>query len=172
MRSCFPALLAVLLAPPLIAAAQEGPAREVDESVSVPQLSCTAGPYRPRLPVSYRALRKLAKLKREKLHDAEDSGGHKTEHRSLRFVGLELFIITKSNKPDQYILSAAILTTPAWRFGGQLRVGAPAHAALKGLPLKRISPDAEIELNGDADSIRITFAGGRVQEVEYDCHTE
>jgi hypothetical protein len=113
----------------------------------------------------------MAQLKREKIHDVEDFGEYKTEHRSLRFVGLELFIVTQSNQPDRYVLSGAIITTSAWRFGGQLRVGAPARAALRGFPVKRVSRDAEVELNGEADSIRVTLAGGRVQEIEFDCYT-
>jgi hypothetical protein len=148
------------------------PLHATEEVAYVEKLSCTSGPYRIKLPPSYQALRRLAKLKREKTHDVEDHGAYQAQYRSLRFVGLELFVVTFSNKPDRYVLSAAILTTPAWRLGGQLRVGAPAHAALRGLPVKKLPADAELELRGKTDSIRVTLAGGRVQEVEYECHTE
>lgn len=168
------ALLLVLAASPALAQRSAAPAFEVpsagtEESLAVAKLSCTNGPWRIKLPQSYKGLRSMAKLKREKMHGEEDLGTHRAQHRSLRFVGLELFVVTHSNKPDRYVLSGAVITTPAWRLAGPLRVGAPAAAALKGLPLKQFSPDAEIELQGDADTIRLTLAGGRIQEVEYDC---
>lgn len=168
------ALLLVLVPCTVLAQRSAAPAFEIpaegtEESLAVAKLSCTSGPWRIKLPSSYRALRSLAKLKREKLHGEEDAGTYRAQHRSLRFVGLELFVVTHSNKPDRYVLSGAVITTPAWRLAGPLRVGAPAGTAFKGLELKELAPDAEIELTGEADTIRITLAGGRIQEVEYDC---
>jgi hypothetical protein len=139
-------------------------------STYVEKLSCTSGPYRVKLPRSYKAVRALAPLKRERVLRTEDHGTYKANYRELRFNGLELIVVTLSHKPNEYILSKAVLSSPAWKIGGQLRVGSAAKSALRGLPVKDFSPDAEIDLAGDSDSIRVTLANGRVQEVDYDCY--
>jgi hypothetical protein len=63
------------------------------------------------------------------------------------------------------------ITGPKWKIGGQFRVGHPAKSALRGIPVKELAPDSEIELSGDGDSIIVTFTGGRVEDVQYVCHT-
>ena len=138
----------------------------------VADLSCTSGPYRVRLPKTYKALRVLAPLKRERVLQKEDEGTHTVTYRELRFNGLELEVVTYSNKPNQYVLSSAVLSTSAWRIGGQLRVGTAARIALKGLATQPYPNDGEYEFNGDADSIRVTLPRGRVLDIEYSCGTE
>ena len=102
----------------------------------------------------------------------EDQGTHTVTHRELRFNGLELELVTFSNKPNQYVLSKAILSSPNWKIGGQLRVGSPAKAALNGLQAKDLPKDGELEFSGDKDSIRVNLATGRVLDVEYTCSRE
>ena len=145
---------------------------EAKAQTYVADLSCTTGPYRVRLPKTYKALRVLAPLKRERVLQKEDEGTHTVTYRELRFTGLELEVVTYSNKPNQYVLSSAVLSTPAWRIGGQLRVGTAAKIALKGLAKQGVPSDGEMEFNGDTDSIRVTLARGRVLDVEYSCGTE
>ena len=138
----------------------------------VAELSCTSGPYRVRLPKSYKAVRGLGTLRRDRVLKTEDQGTHTATHRELRFNGLELELVTFSNKPNQYVLSKAILMSPSWKIGGQLRVGSPAKAALRGLQAKDLPREGELEFSGDTDSIRVNLARGRVLDVEYSCHTE
>jgi hypothetical protein len=145
---------------------------EANAQTYVADLSCTTGPYRVRLPKTYRALRVLAPLKRERVLQKEEQDGHTTVYRELRFNGLELELVTYSNKPNQYVLSSAVLSTAAWRIGGQLRVGTAARIALKGLAPQPYPNDGELEFNGDADSIRVTLSRGRILDVEYSCATE
>jgi hypothetical protein len=145
---------------------------EAQAQTYVAELSCTSGPYRVRLPKTYRALRFLAPLKRERVLQKEDQGEHTVAYRELRFNGLELEVVTYSNKPNQYVLSSAVLSTPSWRIGGQLRVGTAARIALKGLARPPYPSDGELEFNGDADSIRVTLSRGRILDVEYSCATE
>lgn len=145
---------------------------EANAQTYVADLSCTTGPYRVKLPKTYRALRFLAPLKRERVLQKEEQDGHTVTYRELRFSGLELEVVTDSDKPNQYVLSSAVLSTPAWRIGGQLRVGTSARIALKGLVRQAVPPDGELEFNGDADSIRVTLSRGRVLDVEYSCATE
>jgi hypothetical protein len=130
-------------------------------------VSCTSGPYRVKLPSSYKALRGLGHLRRERVLKTEDAG----THRELRFNGLELVVVTPADKPSQYQLSSAILTTRNWRIAGPLRVGASANIALRGL-LKNPPKDGEVEFTGDKDSIRVNLARGRVLDVEYSCSGE
>ena len=137
----------------------------------VAQLSCTSGPYRVRLPKSYKALRTLGQLRRERVVRTEEQGTHTVTHRELRFNGLELVVVTSSNQPNRYLLSRAILSSPAWRIGGQLRVGNPAKSALRGLQEKELPKEGELEFRGDTDAIRVNLAAGRVLDVEYSCHT-
>lgn len=136
----------------------------------VAELSCTSGPHRVRLPKSYKALRTLGQLRRERVVKTEDQGTHTVTHRELRFNGLELGVVTSSDKPNQYLLSKAILSGPSWKIGGPLRVGSPARAALKGLQAKDLPRDGELEFSGDKDSIRVNLAAGRVLDVEYSCY--
>jgi hypothetical protein len=145
---------------------------EANAQTYVADLSCTTGPYRVRLPKTYRALRVLAPLKRERVLQKEDEGAYTVTYRELRFNGLELEVVTYSNKPNQYVLSSAVLSTAAWRIGGQLRVGTAARIALKGLAPQPYPNDGELEFNGDADSIRVTLSRGRILDVEYSCATE
>lgn len=128
------------------------------------QVSCTSGPYRVKLPTSYKALRGLGHLRRERVLKTEDTG----THRELRFNGLELVVVTPADKPNQYQLSRAILTTRNWTIAGPLRVGTSASIALRGL-LKNPPKDGEVEFTGDKDSIRVNLARGRVLDVEYSC---
>lgn len=130
-------------------------------------VSCTSGPYRVKLPQSYKAVRGIGHLKRERVLKTDDNG----TQRELRFNGLELVVVIPSDKPNQYRLSKAILTTPNWRIAGPLRVGAPANSALRGL-LRDPPKDGEVEFTGDSDSIRINLARGRVFDVEYSCSAE
>jgi hypothetical protein len=141
------------------------------ETIQVPDLSCTKGQYRAKLPASYKALRGMGQLKRERTTGATDHGTYKAYARELRFVGLEVIVVTFSNS-DRYVLSRMTITAPKWKIGGQFRVGSPAKAALRGIPIKDLDADAEIELSGDGDSILVTFTGGRVEGVEYSCHTD
>lgn len=138
----------------------------------VKALSCTTGPYRLKLPGNYRALRALGSIKREKTLRVEDSAGGKSELRSLRFKGLEFVVVLDSRKPNAYQVVTATFSSPNWRIAGPLRVGAPASTALKGMGLPSVPRDAELELEGDADSVRVTVLAGRVQQVEYDCGGE
>jgi hypothetical protein len=101
----------------------------------------------------------------------EELGTHTVTHRELRFNGLELVVVTSSNKPNQYLLSKAILSSPAWKVGGQLKVGSAAKSALRGLQEKDLPKEGELEFRGDSDSIRVNLAAGRVLDVEYSCHT-
>lgn len=133
----------------------------------VAAVSCTSGPYRVKLPNSYKALRTLGHLRRERVLKTGDEG----THRELRFNGLELVVVTPAGKPNQYQLSKAILTTPSWRIAGPLRVGTSASIALRGL-LKNPPREGELEFNGDKDTIRVSLARGRVFDVEYSCSAE
>jgi len=145
---------------------------EAKAQTYVADLSCTSGPFRVKLPKSYKALRVLAPLKRERVLQKEEQDGQTTVYRELRFNGLELEVVTYSNKPNQFVLSSAVLSTPSWRIGGQLRVGTAARIALKGLAAPPYPSDGELEFNGDSDSIRVTLSRGRILDVEFSCATE
>lgn len=140
--------------------------------MQVKSVSCTTGLYRLKLPPTYRALRALGPVKREKTLRVEDSGVGKTEIRSLRFKGLEFVVLIDSRKPNAYQVVTATFSSPSWRIAGPLRVGAPAAVALKGMGLGSLPRDAEIGVEGDGDSIVVTVLAGRVQQVEYDCGGE
>ena len=135
----------------------------------VAALSCTSGPYRLNLPKSYKAVRRLGYLRRERVLKTEDQGTYTITHRQLRFNGLELVLLTASNKPNRYAVSKAVVSSRAWRIAGPLRVGSPAHRALRGLQAKNVPKEGELEFAGDTDSIRVTLAAGRVLDVEYSC---
>jgi hypothetical protein len=141
---------------------------EEEVSAYAKNVSCTTGPYRIKLPKSYRALKRLAVLKRERLLREEGDGAI----RELRFVGAELVVFTSREKPDHFTLARATFTTSKWRIMGPLRVGAPAALAVKGLEVKPLPRFGEITLEGDGDAILLTVAGGRVQEIDYECGTE
>jgi hypothetical protein len=138
----------------------------------VAEVSCTKGPYRLKLPKSYKALRALAPLRREKVLGKEDRDGYTVTYRELRFTGLELEVVTFSNDPSRYLVSSAVLSTPAWKIGGQLRVGSPAKSALRGLARDELPKEGELEFSGETDSIHVTLAAGRVLDVEYSCNTD
>ena len=138
------------------------------QSYNVADLSCTKGPYRLKLPKSYRAVRGLGTIRRDRVLKIEDHGTYTATHRELRFNGLEIELVTFSNQPGRYVLTKAIISTPNWRIGGQLRVGAPAKAALRGLA-REAPRDGELEFSGDGDSLRVALAAGRVLDVEYSC---
>lgn len=126
--------------------------------------SCTAGPYKLRLPKSYKALRGIGTLRRERVQNA----GNGMEERELRFNGLELVVLAPAGKSD-YVVQKAIVTTPNWRIAGPLRVGTAARIALKGLKPSALPADGELEFAGDKDSIRVSLARGRVLDFEYTC---
>jgi hypothetical protein len=168
VRLLLPALLAGLLAAGGAAAQPE----EEEVAAYAKQVSCTSGPYRVKLPKSYRALKRMALLKREKVLEEEDQGERTLVSRELRFVGAELVVFTTSDRPDRYTLARATFTTAKWRIMGPLRVGAPAGLALKGLPVKPVPRYGEVTIEGDEDAILLTVAGGRVQEIDYECGTE
>ena len=135
----------------------------------VSAVSCTSGPYRLNLPKSYKAVRGLGQLQRERVLKTEDHGTHTISHRELRFNGLELVLVTASNKPNQYAVSKAVLSSRTWKITGQLRVGTPAKTALRGLYARDLPREGELEFEGDTDSIRVALAAGRVLDVEYSC---
>ena len=132
------------------------------------QVSCTSGPYRLQLPKTYKALRTMGQLRRERVLKTAESG----VLRELRFNGLELEVVTPPSKPNQYLVSRAIVTTRAWRIAGPLRVGTPARGALKALQPKSVPNDGEVELNGEGNSVRVNVARGRVLDFEYSCNSD
>jgi FKBP-type peptidyl-prolyl isomerase-like protein len=132
------------------------------------QVSCTSGPYRLQLPKTYKALRTMGQLRRERILKTDESG----VLRELRFNGLELEVVTPPSKPNQYVVSRAIVTTRTWRIAGPLRVGTPVRGALKALQPKSVPNDGEVELNGEGDSIRVNVARGRVLDFEYSCNSD
>jgi hypothetical protein len=132
------------------------------------QVSCTSGPYRLQLPKTYKALRTMGYLRRERVLQTEENG----VLRELRFNGLELEVITPPDKPNQYVVSRAIVTTRAWRIAGPLRVGTPARSALKALQPKTVPSEGELELGGEGDSIRVNVVRGRVLDFEYSCNSD
>ena len=141
------------------------------QSYTVADLSCTKGPYRLKLPKSYRAVRGLGTIRRDRVLKIEDRGAYTATHRELRFNGLEIELVTFSNEPGRYALTKAIITTSNWRIAGALRVGAPARSALRGLANE--SPrDGELEFSGATDSLRVNLAAGRVLDVEYSCQPD
>lgn len=162
-----PALLAAALAMAASAAAAQAPE---DVVTQVKAVSCTAGPYRLKLPPTYRALRTLGPIKREKTLRVEEGG--KTELRSLRFNGLEFVVLVDPRKPNAYQVVTATFSNSRWRLAGPLRVGTPLATALKGLNLTGVPRDAELTLEGEADSILLTVLAGRIQQIEYDCGGE
>ena len=129
--------------------------------------SCTAGPYRLKLPKSYKALRAIGQLRRERVVKTEDSG----VQRELRFNGLELVVLTSPDKPGEYAVSRAVVSAPSWKIAGPLRVGTSARTALKGLQPKALPSEGELEFTGETDSIRVTLSRGRVLDFEYSCST-
>jgi hypothetical protein len=167
------ALRLLLLALALLAAKQAAAQPEEEEiSLRSSQVSCTSGPYRIKLPKTYSALRRMAVLKREKSLGEEHARGETVTARELRFVGLEMVVYTSSGKPNQFQLARATFTTPKWRIMGPLRVGAPASLALQGLRPRDLPRFGEVTLEGEHDSILLTVAGGRVQEIDYECATD
>ena len=130
--------------------------------------SCTSGPYRLKLPKSYKALRGIGTLLRERVRTTDD----KMTQRELRFNGLELVVLSPSDKPNEYVVSSAVVSTARWKISGPLRVGTSAKIALKGLQPKAPPSDGELEFNGDKDSIRVTLQRGRVLDFEYSCSTD
>ena len=160
--------LAALAAGLLVLGSAAAQPEEEQVTAYAKQVSCTSGPYRVKLPKSYRALKRMALLKREKVLSEEPDGST----RELRFVGAELVVFLSAERPDQYTLARATFMTAKWRIMGPLRVGAPASLALKGLPVKPVPRYGEITIEGDEDAILLTVAGGRVQEIDYECGTE
>lgn len=142
------------------------------EASAQAQLSCTSGPYRLTLPKSYKAVRGLGTLRRERVLKTEDHGTHTVTHRELRFNGLELELATSSAEPSRYVLSRAIVSSRSWRIAGPLRVGAPGTSALRALRPKELPRDGELEFSGDTDSLRVVLAAGRILDFEYSCKSD
>jgi hypothetical protein len=130
--------------------------------------SCTSGPYRLTLPKSYKALRGIGTLLRERVRTTDD----KMTQRELRFNGLEVVVLTSADKPNQYVVSRAVVSGRNWRISGPLRVGTTAKVALKGLQPRQLPSHGDLEFNGDKDSIRVTLAHGRILDFEYSCATD
>jgi hypothetical protein len=149
----------------LIVAALAATAVEANAQSKAAEPSCTAGPYKLKLPKSYKALRGIGTLRRERVQSA----GIGVEQRELRFNGLELVLLNPVGKPNDYTVQKAIVTTPNWRIAGPLRVGTEARSALKGLKPKALPRDGELEFSGEKDSIRVSLARGRVLDFEYSC---
>jgi hypothetical protein len=155
---------ALLIAATLVLASFDARA----QSYSVADLSCTKGPYRLKLPKSYKGVRGLGAIQRDRVMRIEDHGTYTITHRELRFNGLEIELMTFSNEPSRYVVTRAIITTSNWRIAAPLRVGAPAKSALRGLANE--SPrDGELEFSGGGDSVRVALAAGRIFDLEYSC---
>jgi hypothetical protein len=162
----------MMLVPLLISAALATAAADAGaQSKAVAEPSCTSGPYRLQLPKSYAAVRRLGTLRRDRIVKTEDLGTHTLTYRELRFNGLELELVTSSDKPNQYVVSRAIVSSRAWRIGGPLRVGASVKTALKGLKATDLTSDREMEFSGEKDSIRVNVARSRILDFEYLCST-
>ena len=154
----------------IAALALADPAASAGKPAHDAQPNCSTGPYAVKLSKSYKAVRKLAPIKKEGLLKTEDRGRYKAEYHLLSFDGLELIVITISNAPDRYVLSSATVTSPNWNLTGRFRVGNSAAFALQGLPVKSIQANGEVSLGDGKDSIRLTLYGGHIKQIDYDCH--
>jgi hypothetical protein len=151
----------------LLLAAAGFTALEARADTSSPGLSCTSGPYRLKLPKSYKALRGIGTLRRER---AQNNGD--TIQRELRFNGLELEVLSPSAKPNEYVVSSVVVSSANWRIAGPLRVGTSAKIALKGLKPKQLPANGELEFAGEKDSVRVTLSRGRILDFEYSCSND
>jgi hypothetical protein len=129
-----------------------------------PALSCTSGPYRLKLPKSYKALRGIGTLRRERVQNNGDM-----TQRELRFNGLELVVLSPSDKLNEYAVLSAVVSSANWKIAGPLRVGTSARIALKGLRPKELPSEGELEFTGEKDSVRVTLSRGRILDFEYSC---
>jgi hypothetical protein len=152
---------ALLLIAALFAAAATG----ANAQGKTAEASCTSGPYRLKLPKSYKALRGIGTLLRERARNLEG----KMTQRELRFNGLELVVLSPPDRPNEYLVSSAVVSSAKWKIAGPLRVGTSARIALKGLQPKALPGEGDLEFNGDKDSIRVTLARGRILDFEYSC---
>jgi hypothetical protein len=154
---------ALLLIAALFAAAATG----ANAQGKTAEASCTSGPYRLKLPKSYKALRGIGTLRRER---AQNNGD--TIQRELRFNGLELEVLSPSAKPNEYVVSSVVVSSANWRIAGPLRVGTSAKIALKGLKPKQLPSNGELEFAGEKDSVRVTLSRGRILDFEYSCSND
>lgn len=142
-------------------------AAKAQAQTEAPALSCTSGPYRLKLPKSYKALRGIGTLRRERVQNNGDM-----TQRELRFNGLELVVLSPPDKPNEYVVSSAVVSSANWRIAGPLRVGTSARIALKGLKPREVPSEGELEFIGEKDSVRVTLSRGRILDFEYSCSND
>ena len=155
------AILAVL---PVLLGAQPVPAY-------APNFACRQMPLGIELPDSYPMLRKIAPIRDETVGETTNWGSYQTVIRNLRFDGLRLVVVTFTNDPYRYVLAQASVTDRRWMPDGPLRIGQTLADVQKKLSAFGISLNQTLTIGGDADTVTVRMADGRVVGLEYACYT-
>jgi hypothetical protein len=135
----------------------------------VDTFSCDEGPFHLDLPKSYLDLRKIGRIRSERIVETEDWGSYKTERKDFEFDGLSLRVITFSNDPTRYMVAIARTTSRNWGITGPFRVGDSLLSALSHFGVRR-APNL-LEYGSEGGVVRFKVANGRIVEVRYECYT-
>lgn len=146
-------------------------AEQKDQVNYVPEFRCVGGPYGLQLPKSYNEVKKIGKLKSEKVLRTESWDNYKTHERELVFDGLRLYVITFTNDRAKYLIAAAEITKRRWFLAGNFRVGDLIEEAQKKLNAQTNPKAHSLEFGGESDSVIFRVSGGRITTITYDCYT-
>jgi len=146
------------------------PAKADPVSVNLPGFQCTGLKEGVRLPRKLSQLRKLGKLNEEQTIHVEEWDGYKAIEKQLRFNGLYVQVITFTNDPERYNLSAVYIETPGWSVS-PIRVGSPVQELLTRLGGVKPEPNATWRFSGESDSLYVEARDGKVFRVVYECYT-
>jgi hypothetical protein len=135
----------------------------------VDKLACDSGPYGLKLPKTYDELKKIAPLKSERLIREQDFGAYRARYRELLFNGLKLSVVTYSDQPETFQVSAAEIRSPQWKIAGPFRYGAALPPVVGDVQTKTLSASSTVEFSGDEDLVRVHLRGRRVASLTYLC---
>jgi hypothetical protein len=166
----FLALLAGLAAT-TASANQAGPAG--DPQYFIEGLACQGGKFSVKLPPTLPALLALAPRHGEKSLGTERWEGYTTTRKKIWFDGLVIDLVTYSNDPERYSLSAVTIRGAAWARLAPFAVGEDVDAVRA--KLGDVSKD-DWQLRsiyaGESESVRFeTTKAGKVSAVIYECYT-
>jgi hypothetical protein len=135
----------------------------------IDKMSCDSGPYGLKLPKTYEELKKLGGLKSERLVRDQDLGPYRARHRELIFNGLRLSIVTYSDQPDKFQVTAAEIRSASWKIAGPFRHGQALPPMVGDVATKNLKSTSIIEFTGEEDLVRVSLVGRRVASLVYLC---
>lgn len=145
--------------------------------IKLEKLSCSSGPYKPKIPSTLKQFKALGTRTKEQIIPTREYTGPHTLG-NFWYDGMYLGVVMRNTKPYGSFLESASFSDPRWNNLTPIKIGS---SVLDLFAKERISVKPEMnsplylcnvyDLEGAPDCVKLTITGNKIIRVEYQCYT-